>query len=241
MNTGPASDMFDDLITAHRILVNEKVLDAFGHVSMRDAHPDRFWLASAKPPNRVGKADLLSFGLSGEPAENTDLPLFSERYIHSAIYAARPDIHAICHHHAPAIMPFCLTDRPLAAVSQSGAFLGRTTPLWDSADEFGATRLLVDTPEQAASLARSLGAGSLVLMRGHGATVAGSSVREVVFKAVYACRDADAQKEAAMLGAIMPLSAGEIEKGRAPSALAVDRCWKYWRALFSAGGHFEEE
>jgi ribulose-5-phosphate 4-epimerase/fuculose-1-phosphate aldolase len=233
--------MFDDLITAHRILVNEKVLDAFGHVSMRDAaHPDRFWLASAKPPNLVGKADLLSFRLSGEPVERTDLPLFSERYIHSAIYAARPDVRAICHHHAPAIMPFCLTDRPLAAVSQTGAFLGQSTPLWDSADEFGATRLLVDTPEQAASLTRSLGAGSLVLMRGHGATVVGSSVREVVFKAVYACRDAHAQKEAAMLGAVKPLSAGEIEKGRVPAVSAVDRCWKYWRALLSAGGHFEE-
>jgi ribulose-5-phosphate 4-epimerase/fuculose-1-phosphate aldolase len=233
--------MFDELILAHRILVNEKVLDAFGHVSLRDAaHPDRFWLASAKPPNLVGKADLLSFGLSGEPVEPTGLPLFSERYIHSAIYAARSDVRAICHHHAPAILPFCLTDRPLAAVSQTGAFLGEAVPLWDSADEFGVTRLLVDTPEQATSLARGLGAGSLVLMRGHGATVAGSSVRELVFKAVYACRDADAQREAAMLGAVKPLSAGEIEKGRVPAAPAVDRCWKYWRALLGAG-HIEEE
>jgi ribulose-5-phosphate 4-epimerase/fuculose-1-phosphate aldolase len=233
--------MFDELILAHRILVNEKVLDAFGHVSMRDAaQPDRFWLASAKPPNLVGKADLLSFGLSGEPVEPTGLPLFSERYIHSAIYAARSDVRAICHHHAPAILPFCLTDRPLAAVSQTGAFLGEAVPLWDSADEFGVTRLLVDTPEQATSLARGLGAGSLVLMRGHGATVAGSSVRELVFKAVYACRDADAQREAAMLGAVKPLSAGEIEKGRVPAAPAVDRCWKYWRALLGAG-HIEEE
>ncbi|MBN9072624.1 MAG: class II aldolase/adducin family protein [Rhizobiales bacterium] len=231
MNAEHAPDMFDDLATAHRILVNEKVLDAFGHVSLRDpAHPDRFWLASAKPPNLIGKDDLLSFGLSGEPVEKTDLPLYSERYIHSAIYAARPDVGAICHHHAPAIMPFCMTARPLAAVSQTGAFLGRATPLWDSADEFGDTRLLVDTPEQAASLARSLGAGSLVLMRGHGATVAGSSVREVVFKAVYACRDADALKEAAMLGVVTPLSMGEIEKGRAVAAAAVDRCWKYWQA-----------
>lgn len=242
MSIESASDMFDDLITAHRILVNEKVLDAFGHISVRDAaHADRFWLASAKPPNLVRKGDLLSFGLSGEPAEKTGLPLFSERYIHSAIYAARPDIRAICHHHAPAIMPFCLTDRPLVAVSQTGAFLGQATPLWDSADEFGATRLLVDTPEQAASLARSLDAGSLVLMRGHGATVAGSSVREVVFKAVYACRDADAQKEAAMLGAVTPLSAGEIEKGRIPAAPAVDRCWRYWQAQLGVGGHFEGE
>jgi ribulose-5-phosphate 4-epimerase/fuculose-1-phosphate aldolase len=234
--------MFDDLILAHRILVNEKVLDAFGHVSLRDAvHPDRFWLASAKPPNLVGKADLLSFGLSGEPVEKTGLPLFSERYIHSAIYAARSDVRAICHHHASSILPFCLMDRPLAAVSQTGAFLGEAVPLWDSADEFGVTRLLVDTPEQANSLARRLGAGSLVLMRGHGATVAGSSVRELVFKAVYACRDADAQREAAILGEVKPLSVGEIEKGRVPSAPAVDRCWKYWRALLSAGGHVEEE
>lgn len=231
MSAEPATDMFDDLVTAHRILVNEKVLDAFGHVSLRDAaRPDRFWLGCAKPPNTIGKDDLLCFGLSGEPVEKTDRPLFSERYIHSAIYAARPDVGAICHHHASSIMPFCLTGRPLAAVSQTGAFLGRATPVWDSADEFGDTRLLVDTPEQAASLARSLGAGSLVLMRGHGATVAGAGVREVVFKSVYACRDADALRQAAMLGAVTPLSAGEIEKGRTVAASAIDRGWNYWLA-----------
>lgn len=231
----------EGLVTAHRILVNENVLDAFGHISLRDdADPQSFWLASACPPNLVEVEDFLAFDLTGEPIEKTERALFAERYIHSAIYAARPDVRSICHHHASSLLPFCLVSRPLVAVSQTGAFIGEATPLWDSADEFGATRMVVDTPAQGESLARGLGAHSLVLMRGHGATVVGSSIGEVVFKAVYACRDAEFQRQASAMGEIMPLSPGEIEKGRVPAKPAVDRCWQYWCAAASAARRTEE-
>lgn len=224
-------EMLEDVVSAHRILVHEGVLDAFGHISLRDpSDPQHFWLASAKPPNLVGVCDMLLFGINGEPVQPAKAALFSERYIHSEIYAARPDVQAICHHHAPSVMPFCLSRMPLVAVSQTGAFLGKGAPFWDSADEFGATRLLVDNPEQAASLARTLGDASVVLMRGHGATVAGRSIRDVVFKSIYACRDAGFQLAAAALGAVIPLSEDEIELGRVPADAAVNRCWMHWVA-----------
>jgi len=219
----------NDLATAHHLLVHQGVLDTFGHVSLRDPEQsDRFWLARALPPNRVEVSDFLIFDLDGEPVEPTDAPLFSERYIHSAIYALRSDVHSICHHHAPALLPFCLAPTPLIAVSQTGAFLGNGTPVWDSADEFGPTRMLVDTPDQAVSLARALGNRSLVLMRGHGATIVGRSIKDVVFKSIYACRDADFQLSAATLGPVKPLSDGEIEKGRVPADTALNRGWDFW-------------
>lgn len=236
MNSDLDIEACAELVTAHRILVHEGVLDAFGHISMRDAaDPGRFLLSRAAPPNLVEEGHILAFGMDGEPKQVTQAPLFSERHIHSEIYKARPDVEAICHHHSQSIMPFVLTDRPLVAVSQTGAFLGSGVALWDSAEEFGATRLLVDTPEQARSLARSLGDASLVLMRGHGATVVGSSLRELVFKAVYACRDADYQRQAAVLGPLKGLSAGEIEKGRVPAKPAVERAWQFWSAQLDGG------
>lgn len=224
--------LLDELVTAHRILVQEDVLDAFGHVSLRDpSDPGRFWLASARPPSVVEPGDMLAFGLDGEPVEPASVPLFSERFIHSAIYSARADVSAVCHHHAPSILPFCISRQPLVAVSQTGAFLGARVPFWDSADEFGATKMLVDGPDQAGSLARALGAASMVLMRGHGATVVGRSIRDVVFKSVYSCRDADHQRAAAAFGAVLPLSDGEIELGRVPADPAIDRCWNHWNAI----------
>ena len=227
-----------ELVTAHCILVSQGVLDAFGHISLRSAEdPGQFLLPRAAPPNLVEERHILAFGMDGEPVQATTAPLFSERYIHSEIYKARPDVQAICHHHSKSIMPFVLTDRPLVAVSQTGAFLGQGMPLWDSADEFGATRLLVDTPEQARSLARSLGDNSAVLMRGHGATVVGTSLHELVFKAVYACRDADYQRQAAVLGPLKALSAGEIAKGRVPAKPAVERAWQFWTAQLDSGAN----
>lgn len=235
--------LLDDLVTAHRILVRENVLDAFGHVSLRDpVEPQRFWLAVAKPPSLVTAGAFRAFSvLSGEPLQESDASLFAERYIHAAVYAARQDAGAVCHHHAPSLLPFCLSSTPLVAVSQTGAFLGQRVTLWNSADEFGATRLVVDTLEQAASLARALGEDSVVLMRGHGATVAGSTLRETVFKSIYACRDAEYQLAAAALGDTRALSEGEIAKGRRPAEAAVDRCWVHWCALLGQPNQDEQE
>lgn len=224
-----------EVIAAHRILVKERVLDAFGHVSIRDPQRrDVFWLARACPPSTVETADMIAHGLDGEPCEPASVALFAERYIHSAIYAARDDVNAVCHHHAAAIMPFCIGARPLVAVSQTGAFLGEGVPLWDSAAEFGDTGMLVNDPQQAASLARDLAEHWVVLMRGHGAVAAGRDLKDLVFKAIYSCREAEFQRDASLWQAIKKLSPGEIAKAGTPSAAAVERCWTHWMAGLSS-------
>ena len=230
------ADLLGELVTAHRILVKEGVLDGFGHVSVRNPErTDRFWLASALPASRIRAADMIAFGLDGSPVEPTEAPVFAERFIHAEIYRARPDVGAVCHHHAPSIMPFCLGGTRLLPVSQTGAFMGGSVPLWDSAKEFGDTGMLVDGAGQAASLARALGQGPLVLMRGHGATVVGRSLREVVFRSIYSCLDADHQRRAAALGTLTPLSPGETGKAGRVSAAAIDRCWSHWTVSLPAG------
>lgn len=224
-------DLLHKLVLAHRILVKEGVLDAFGHASVRDpARLDVFWLGRAVPPIRTDVGALLAFDLDGAPVEPTDAALFSERFIHCEIYRARPDVHSICHHHAAALMPFCIGALRLSAVSQTGAFLGERVDLWDSADEFGPTRMLVDDTAQAASLARALGQRSLVLMRGHGTVVVGRSIEDMVFKSVFACREAHAYRAAAVFGPVDALSAGEIERCGEPGVPALQRGWLHWTA-----------
>ena len=221
------NEPLEDLIAAHRILVREHVLDAFGHVSLRDrTDPARFWLATALPPSVVEAGDFARYGLDGEPIEPQSRPLFSERFIHAEIYRARPDVAAICHHHAPAVLPYCIGLGTLFAVSQTGAFLGEKTPLWDSADMFGDTPMLVNDALQAASLAVALGNASVVLMRGHGATVVGSSVQDVVYKSVYSCREADFLRAAG--ASAIPLSPGEVRAAGQPGHAALARCWMHW-------------
>lgn len=224
-------DILERLVMAHRVLVEQNVLDAFGHVSVRDPeHDGVFWLSLALPPSRVEPPDFIAFDLYGNTIAATDAPLFSERFIHSSIYRLRRDVRSACHHHSASMLPFCISKVPLVPVSQTGAFMGGPVPLWDSAHIFGATRMLVENTVQGDSLAEALGRGSIVLMRGHGATVVGRSIEDVVFKSVFSCRDADAQQAAAMLGGPTGLSASEIALCGQPGEPALSRAWSHWTA-----------
>ena len=92
----------------------------------------------------------------------------------------RPDVMAVCHHHAPAVMPFCIAGVPIVPVFHVGGAIGAHVPFWDQHDEFGDTNLLVVKPEEGQLAGARAGKHSVVLMRRHGATVAGASLRELV-------------------------------------------------------------
>ena len=106
-----------ELALASRMLANEGVLDAFGHVSMR--HPDdpgRYLLPRSRSPQLVEPADVLEYTLDSEPVKSPKEKLFAERVIHGCIYEARPDVMAVCHHHAAAVLPFCIAGIPIVPV-----------------------------------------------------------------------------------------------------------------------------
>jgi HCOMODA/2-hydroxy-3-carboxy-muconic semialdehyde decarboxylase len=216
---------------ANRIVANEGVLDAFGHVTMRHpTDPGRFLMSRSRGPELVQAEDVLEFTLDSGPVKPPAARLYSERVIHGEIYKARPDVMAICHHHAPSILAFCVSNAVLKPLYHLGATMGASVPVWDSRDDFGNTNLIVAKPEEGASLARALGANWIVLMRRHGATVAGRSLEELVFRTIYIARNAALQIEAQSLGAITPLNGEETElAGRfnlEPGP--VMRAWEYW-------------
>ena len=223
-----------ELTIANRILANEGVVDAYGHVSMRNpAAPGRFYLSCSKSPMLVEPADILEFGPEGEALEPASRPLYLERFIHAAIYAARPDVHAVVHAHAEDVLPFGITTTALRPVIHSGAFIGAEVPVWDIADRFGAsTNLLVTNLAQAQDLATALGANNVALMRGHGFAAAARSLIDVVRMSIYLPRNARVQMNALRLGGdIKPLSRGEIDarlSGYKPQSPETQRAWQYW-------------
>ena len=217
-----------ELALANRILSNEGVMDTFGHASCRRPDdPDRFLLSVAIPPLLAQETDIIEYTLDAAPVEKQERPLFSEAVIHSEIYRARPDVQAICHHHAPAIMPFCVSGTALRPISQLGAAIGREAPFWDSRDEFGDTNLLLTKQEHGQSLARALGSNWIVLMRRHGATVVGRSLKEMVFRSMHSTLNATAQMHAILLGNVDHLSEGEIELAGDIKSPAIYRTWLY--------------
>ena len=218
---------------ASKIAVNEGVLDTYGHVSMRHPNnPHRYFLSRSSAPDMVTLDGLIEYHLNSRPVRDPGVAQYSERVIHGEIYKARPDVMSICHHHAPAFMPLLATGTDYVPVFHLGAVGGIKPPFWDQRDEFGDTIMLVIKAEEGASLARTLGSHQMVLMRRHGVTVVGSSVRDCIYRAIQTSRNADFLVRAMMIGSVSPLSPDETElAGSIPNkTTGLIRSWDYWTA-----------
>jgi ribulose-5-phosphate 4-epimerase/fuculose-1-phosphate aldolase len=228
-----------ELALANRIVANEGVLDAFGHVSMRHPdNPNRYLLSRSRSPELVEPGDLIEYDLDSQPLREPGVTQYSERVIHGEIYKARPDVMSVCHHHSPAFMPLLATGTDYVPLFHLGAVGGIKPPYWDQHDEFGDTDMLVKKPAEGASLARALGKHNVVLMRRHGVTVAGESVRMCVFRSVFSARNAEYQVRAIGIGSVGALTPGEVElAGKiAGTTTGLDRSWEYWLMRLKRAG-----
>ena len=233
----------DELVIANRIVAAEKVCDAFGHVSIR--HPDdpkKFLLSRGRAPELIEAKDIMTFALDGATVEGKGKP-YLERFIHGAIYEARPDVQAVVHSHSYSVVPFSVIGEKLRPIMHVCATIGADVPVWDPQSNFGDTDMLIANMEQGRDLARALGPRTSVLMRGHGSTVAGRSLREAVYAAVMLEVNAQLQLKARAMGEVKFLTQGEIAKirerqDRGRPGEGFDRAWQYW--LRHAGFEGEE-
>ena len=228
--------LIDDLVVANHILYHQGVLDGFGHVSVRHPTvPGHFLMARALAPGRVTRDDILEFDADATPVKAGGPPVYSERFIHSEIYRARPDVMAVIHSHSPTVIPFSVTQVRLRPVATTASFLSPAVPVFEMRESAGMTNLLVDDTERGKTLAAVLGAHPVALMRGHGDVVVGPSVRRAVSRAIYTEINARLQLQAVMLGGpitfIAPDEAALMEKGRdaAPEGHGANRTWDMWK------------
>jgi len=221
----------EDLVTANRILADQGVLDGYGHVSIRvPGDPKHFLLTRPLSPELVTPQDILEHDLDGNANAPAGTALFNERFIHAAIYAARPDVQAVVHSHAPSFIPFGVTGVPLRPVYHMGAFLGDGVPVFDIRAAGGETDMLVRTPALGQALAKTLGTHSALLMRGHGAVVVGPDMPRAVFRSIYAEQNARLQAQAMQLSSkVNYLDAEEAKKAQATMEATVARPWELWR------------
>jgi len=225
------SDHIDELVAANRILARENVLDAFGHVSIRDPeNPQQYLLARSRSPALVRRKDIMTFTLESEPVGDDDRLAYNERFIHGSIYAARPDVNAVIHSHAEDVLPFTLTPFPLKPIIHVASCIGAHVPVWDIAERFGDTNMQVRNVEQGHALAHALGNDRVALMRGHGFAAAGATLLDVVRIGVYLPQNARVYMNATRLGPVTPLSEGEIRMRTEVDPVAPDyaRAWEYW-------------
>jgi HCOMODA/2-hydroxy-3-carboxy-muconic semialdehyde decarboxylase len=223
--------VIEDIVVGSRILAEFGVLDGFGHVSARDpGNPNRFLMSRSLAPALVTADDIMEFDLDGNAVDAKGRSVFLERFIHSEIYKARPDVMAVVHTHSPGVIPFGVSQVALRPMFHNAAFLAAGVPVWEIRKDFGETDMLVRDQPRGKSLAQVLGDKPVVLMRGHGDVTVGPAVKMAVFRAYYTDVNARLQSQAVALGGeINYLTPGEGAKADAINFAVLDRIWNLWK------------
>jgi ribulose-5-phosphate 4-epimerase/fuculose-1-phosphate aldolase len=226
-SAGPVDPaLIEDLVAANRILAQNGVLDAWGHVSIRHPNnPERYLLSRARAPALVSAEDIMEFDLDSNPVDQQGRRVFLERFIHGEAYRARPDVNAVVHSHSPTVIPFTVTDEPLKAISHIASFLACGCPVFEIRDAGLTQGLLVTNSKQGAALAKTLGAGPVALMRGHGNLVVAGDIQRVVHRALYT--EINAQQLATALSFKRPIKYVEPDEAQDPKRLGDS--WELWK------------
>jgi ribulose-5-phosphate 4-epimerase/fuculose-1-phosphate aldolase len=229
MPNAPAS-LLEDLVAANRILADQGVLDAYGHVSVRSpANPRHFLMSRSLAPSLVTEADVLEHGEDSDPVGDERKP-YLERFLHGEIYRQRPDVMAVVHSHSPSVIPFGITKGRLRPVYHMASFLWSGVPVFDIRRTTPENDLLIRDNRLGRELAGELGSCTCVLMRGHGMTVVGDGIPEVVFRAIYTEMNARLQAVATQLeGPVEYLSESEGRLATLTNRGTVERPWELWK------------
>ena len=238
--SGGNGTLLDDLVVANRILANENILDGLGHISVRSlTNPNHFFQSRDLAPGLVTAADILEYDLDGNPVNPKGPASVRERFIHGAIYKARPEVKSVVHSHMVSVLPFTDVTTPLRPMYHMAAFLVPGVPVFEIRDVRGHVGMLVDDNTSGDALAKTLGDKTVALLRGHGAAIVGSSIPDAVSNAIFLDVNARVQSQAVALGGnIHYLTEADLApptENQAPSALPgsqgyYPRSWPIWKA-----------
>jgi HCOMODA/2-hydroxy-3-carboxy-muconic semialdehyde decarboxylase len=227
-----------DLAAASRILAQQGVVDGFGHVSMRHPHhPGRYLMSRSKAPALVTPEDIIEYDLESVAVNANGRGSFLERFIHSEIYKARPDVCAVVHSHSPSVVPFGLVRIKMQAMFHNAAFLAKEPPVFDIRERFGETDMLVGNADKGQALAEVMGPKDVVMMRAHGSVACGPTLQTAVFRAVYTEVNARIQHMTQALSQGLPIASLSEQEGELADAVnqnAGMRAWDLWRAQIRA-------
>jgi ribulose-5-phosphate 4-epimerase/fuculose-1-phosphate aldolase len=221
-----------DVETANRILERLGLSHAFGHASARIPGTDTFLLPTRRSPGLAEAASLLTIDTEGRIVAGDGEPN-SEFWIHARIYAARTDVGGVVHAHPPHCV--CLTQigEPHRIVHNQGGIFAGGVPEYSRIG-------LIRSRELGDLVAKTLGGGIAVMMRGHGITTALSEIRSAAVAACYL------EESAALQLKMLSAAGGDASKIRVISeedagplkdqitGNVAKRAWEYFAAVAEA-------
>ncbi len=228
-----APEAIRQVVMANRILSDEGLLDALGHVSVRNpANAATFFQARSISPFEVTPEDILEIDLDGNVVTRTTMQPYGERIIHGAILKSRPEMNAVFHGHFAAVIPFSVTNTPIRPITHVGSFLYQGVPIYDDYEPGGG--MLIRTKQEGERIARHLGQHRVHLLRGHGCNIVAESLPRLVASAIHLRENATIQWQALLSGKKVKYLSPEEAKTAMDIALfgasPIDRMWRYWVA-----------
>jgi 3-hydroxy-2-methylpyridine-4,5-dicarboxylate 4-decarboxylase len=225
-----AAEAIKQVVTANRMLGYEGVLDALGHISLRNPeNPKTFFQARSISPLHVTRNDILEIGLDGNLVTNTKMRPYGERIIHAAVLNARPEMNAVFHGHIAAVIPFSVTGVPIRPIMHVGSFLWQCVPVYDEYEP--GAGMLISTRGEGERIARHLGRHRVHLLRGHGCDIVAAALPHLVASAIYLRDNSIIQMQALQLGREPKYLSEEEAKPAVDKALfgelPLDRMWSY--------------
>jgi len=217
-----------DLITANHILQDQGIVDGYGHVSVRNpASPNHFYISRWLAPDLVTESDIVELDLDCVPVNGDTRKLYSERWIHSEIYRARPDVKSIVHTHAPTVVLMGVVGETLLPIYHMGGFIGTGLPVFDIRKSFGMTNMLINDAAKGKALAQTLGDKPGAFMRGHGGITVGNSIMHSVGRSVYLKINSEMHLQAGgrKIQTLSPEEAHEAEAGNQE----FPKDWDLWK------------
>jgi len=212
------------LADAIQMMERARLLDFNGHMSVRVPDTEYMMINTRKSSRAsVTVGDLVIIDMDGRLVEGSD-EAPSEYYIHTEIYRRRPEVQSISHIHPQWSTLFSITQIPLRPVIIQGAVLGDVR-IFQKPN-------LINTKELGEELAVALGQDCAILMKAHGAVVAGQSVVETFVLSYYLEENAYRQYMAAQLGYAHSLTEDEV-KEMASSVWQPKIIQKVWNNHFS--------
>jgi L-fuculose-phosphate aldolase len=183
--------MKQQLVDAIRMLERAGFIDHNGHCSARRDARSFYINSGASVRGALTVDDLVTVDLDGSLVEGTAKPPL-EFHIHSEVYRARPDVHAVMHTHPQWSTFLTMAGEPYKPVYAQGVLLGEM-PVLDSP-------LSINTKPMGEKLVTALGSRPAVLLKAHGVVIVGTNILECFALSAYVEENAYRQYMAMQIG-----------------------------------------
>jgi len=222
MDTMPA--LKKDMISACRILSQQRLVEGFGHVSARLPGSAGFLITPRIALAEVEEPDLITMNLRGEVMEGRQ-PAPFEAWLHTAIMKSKPRVNAVARIHARLANIFSVTDRKLEPVHNHGSFFAGGVPVFHRPD-------LISSEALGDEVARALGDKPAILLRGNGQVTVGKTIPEAVMMAIYLEEAAEILYGALQIGKPIALTVDESRQRQLEALPPVDmeRAWSFYKS-----------